>query len=93
MELCACTLRQGLGAQGNPFPPVIQRGLDMLWNCLKEQMVSTDMQDFANDLYACSLEHNVGEDLTDTQEVFFKSISAIQRKAPIAAVPSGSSTR
>ena len=44
----------------------------MLWNCLKEQMVSTDMQDFANDLYACSLEHNVGEDLTDTQEVFFK---------------------
>ena len=44
----------------------------MLWNCLKEQMVSTDMQDFANDLYACSLEHNAGEDLTDTQEVFFK---------------------
>lgn len=72
MELCACTLRQGLDAQGNPFPPVIQRGLDMLWNCLKEQMVSTDMQDFANDLYACSLEHNAGEDLTDTQEVFFK---------------------
>lgn len=72
MELCAYTLRQGLDAQGKPFPPVIQRGLDLLWNCLKEQTVSANMQDFANDLYACSLEHNVGADLTDAQKVFFK---------------------
>lgn len=72
MEMCACTLRQGLDGQGKTFPPILQRGLDLLWNCLKEQTVSADMQKFANDLYACSLEHNVGTDLTDTQEAFFK---------------------
>lgn len=72
MEMCACTLRQGLDGQEKPFPPVIQRGLNLLWSCLREQTVSTDMQEFANDLYACSLEHNLGTDLTDTQKVFFK---------------------
>ena len=72
IELCAHTLHQGLKEEGLPYPTIIQQSLDMLWDCLKEQAMSTDMQDFANNLYACVLEYNVGEDLTDSQAAFYK---------------------
>ena len=71
-ELCVHTLRQGLEEEGLPFPTIIQQSLDLLWDCLKEQSMSADVQNFANDLYACILEHDVGEDLTDSQMAFYK---------------------
>ena len=71
-ELCICTLRQGLDVEGEPFPPIIQRSLDLLWGCLNSQTVSVDFQDYANNLYACTLEHDVGVDLTDIQAEFYK---------------------
>ena len=71
-EMCAHTLRQGLEEESLPFPTDIQHVLDVLWDCLGGQVMSADTQSFANDLYACVLEHEVGEDLTDAQIAFYK---------------------
>ena len=72
MELCAHTLHQGLAAKEAPFPRVIQRGLDLLWDSLEKQAELDAFQDFANNLYACGLEYAVGEKLTDAQAMFHK---------------------
>ena len=72
MELCTNTLRQGLDAEGEPFPTVIQRSMDLLWDCLNGRTEPADFQEYANNLYACILEHDVGEEVTDVQAAFYK---------------------
>lgn len=66
------TLRQGLEEGGRAVPAILQEALDLLWDYLDDRQKPTDFQDLANCLYAASLYYNVGEELTDAQEKFYK---------------------
>lgn len=71
MESYIHTVRQGLAASSKQLSHILQYTLDLLWDYLEERTVPADFQDFANDLYACVIAHNVGVE-TDAPKEFYK---------------------
>lgn len=67
------TLRQGLADQGRTVPVILQKAIDPLWDYLEEKKEVSDFQDFANNLYAATLDYNVGEEITEEQEEFSRN--------------------
>lgn len=53
-----------------PLSIVLKEAIDILWNYLDGNTTFNDFQDFANNLFACVLAFNVGEDLTEKQQNF-----------------------
>lgn len=70
MEEYIHTIRDGLEPDRR-LSSVLQEASDMLWNYLDGGANPSVFQDFANNLFACILAANVGEDLTEEQEEFF----------------------
>lgn len=66
------TLRQGLTDTGRSVSDVCQEALDVLWDYLEGKKAASDFEDFANNLYAATLNYNVGEEITDAQAEFYK---------------------
>ena len=66
------TLRQGLADTGRSVSHVCQEALDVLWDYLEGKKAASDLEDFANNLYAATLNYNVGEEITDAQAEFYK---------------------
>lgn len=66
------TLRQGLADTGRSVSDVCQEALDVLWDYLEGKKAASDFEDFANNLYAATLNYNVGEEITDAQAEFYK---------------------
>lgn len=64
------TIRQGLADRGRTVPAILQEALDILWDYLEGRKAPSDFQDFANNLYAATLNYNVGEEITDAQAEF-----------------------
>lgn len=64
------TIRQGLADRGGTVPAILQEALDILWDYLEGRKAPSDFQDFANNLYAATLNYNVGEEITDAQAEF-----------------------
>ena len=64
------TLRQGLANQGRTLPTILQKAIDPLWGYLEGKKAVSDFQDFANNLYAATLDYNVGEEITEAQAEF-----------------------
>lgn len=67
------TLRQGLADTGRSVSDVCQEALDILWDYLEGKKAISDFQDFANNLYAATLNYNVGEEITDAQAEFYEN--------------------
>ena len=72
MESYVHTLRQSLTDRGRTVSDVCQEALDILWDYLGGKKAASDFQDFANNLYAATLNYNVGEEITDTQAEFYE---------------------
>lgn len=72
IEQYAHTLRKGLAAIGKCPSSILSKALDLLWRYVDNCTMNADFQDFANNIYACTLAHNADEELTDTQEFFYK---------------------
>ena len=66
------TIRQGLADRGRTVPAILQEALDILWDYLEGRKAPSDFQDFANNLYAATLNYNVGEEITDAQAEFYE---------------------
>ena len=66
------TLRQGLADRGRTVSAILQEALDILWDYLEGKKAVPDIQDFANNLYAATLNYNVGEEITDLQAEFYR---------------------
>lgn len=66
------TLRQGLADTGKSVSDVCQEVLDVLWDYLEGKKAASDFEDFANNLYAATLNYNVGEEITDAQAEFYE---------------------
>lgn len=66
------TLRQGLEQKGETLCPLVQQGLDRLWGYLEHPEITEEFQQFANALFACVLDYNTGEGLTEEQEEFYQ---------------------
>lgn len=73
LEQYVHTLQQGLSEDGREVSDILKRALELLWEYLDEHTNPTDFEDFANNLYACVLAYNTGENLTDIQEDFFNT--------------------
>ena len=73
LEMCAHTLRQGLAGIGRTVPVILQDALDLLWEYLEGNKEPSDLQDFANNFYASTLNYNVGEEISEAQEEFYKA--------------------
>lgn len=71
IEQCVHTLRQGLSAEDEKPSAILQHSIDLLWGYVKNHPKPNDFQSFANNLYACTLAYNVGEELTDAQQIFY----------------------
>ena len=67
------TLRQGLADQGRTVPVILQKAIDPLWDYLEGKKAVSDFQDFANNLYAATLDYNVGEEITEAQAEFSRN--------------------
>lgn len=67
------TLRQGLADKGRTVPTILQKAIDPLWDYLEGKKAVSDFEDFANNLYAATLDYNVGEKITDAQAEFSKN--------------------
>lgn len=67
------TLRQGLVDQGRTVPVILQKAMDPLWDYLEGKKEVSDFQDFANNLYAATLDYNVGEEITEEQAEFSRN--------------------
>lgn len=70
MEIYVHTIRKGLTNRNEPLSAILQKALDILWNYLAGYTDPNIFQDFANNLYACILAYNVGEDLNNVQMAF-----------------------
>lgn len=70
LEPFAHTLRQGLESKGEHLHPLVEPCLDRLWDVLEKHSSPKEFQELANNLYACVLEHNVGEELS--QDTFWR---------------------
>lgn len=44
----------------------------VLWDYLEGKKAASDFEDFANNLYAATLNYNVGEEITDAQAEFYE---------------------
>ena len=66
------TIRQGLADRGRTVPAILQEALDILWDYLEGRKAPSDFQDFANNLYAATLNYNVREEITDAQAKFYE---------------------
>ena len=66
------TLRQGLADTGRSVSDVCQEALDILWDYLEGKNAVSDFEDFANNLYAATLNYDVGEEITDAQAEFYE---------------------
>ena len=66
------TIRQGLADRCRTVPAILQEALDILWDYLEGRKAPSDFQDFANNLYAATLNYNVGEEITDAQAEFYE---------------------
>lgn len=72
LESYVHTLRQSLADRGRTVSDVCQEALDIHWDYLEGKKAASDFQDFANNLYAATLNYNVGEEITDTQAEFYE---------------------
>ena len=73
LESYVHTLCQGLADKDKTVPAVLQEALDLLWGYLEGDKAPSEFQDFANNLYAATLNYNVGEEITDAQAEFYRS--------------------
>lgn len=64
------TIQQGLRTTGGQISRGTQSAIDQLWAYLEGRAVPADFAEFANNLYACLLAYDVGENLTEEQEAF-----------------------
>lgn len=67
------TLRQGLRTIGGRLSRGTESALDALWDCLEGRASPVELAGFANNLYACLLDYDVGESLTEEQAEFEKA--------------------
>ena len=67
LEQYACTVRHGLAAGGKEMPAAIEQTFRLCWDCLEGRDIPENFGDFANNLWACTLHYNVGEEISDTQ--------------------------
>lgn len=58
------TWRQGLQQEGKELAPVVSKTMELLWDYLFETKKPSEFENYANYLYACTLEYLVGEELT-----------------------------
>ncbi len=72
LEQCVHTLRHGLSVNGRQPSAILSEALDVLWGCLEERAAIKDFEDFSNNVYASTLFHYAGEELTDGQEEFYR---------------------
>ena len=72
MEQYVHTVRQGLATNDEHLSDTLLHAMDLLWDYLEGHTVSTDFQDFANNLFASVAYNNIGEDLTDAQAEFYR---------------------
>lgn len=75
MEPYIHTVSQGLAISSKQLSHILQHTLDLLWDYLEGHTVPADFQDFANNLYACVIAHNVGT-ADDAPEEFYKEYFA-----------------
>lgn len=73
LEQYVHTLQQGMSEDGREVSDVLKRALGLLWEYLEGRTNPMDFEDFANNLNACVLACNTGENLTETQEEFFNA--------------------
>lgn len=73
LESYVHTLCQGLADKDKTVPAVLQEALDLLWGYLEGDKAPSEFQDFANNLYAATLNYNVGEEITDAQAEFYRN--------------------
>lgn len=66
------TWRQGLQKEGKELAPVVSKTMDLLWDYLFGTKAPSEFENYANCLYACTLEYLVGEELTEEQNVFYQ---------------------
>ncbi len=66
------TYRHGLEENGEEINEVIEIAQNFLWDCLNGKIQPKEFEDFANNLDACVMQYNVGEELTDSQEEFYE---------------------
>lgn len=72
IELYVHTLESGLSAEGRRPSAVLERVLGILWGYLEDHELTAEVQEFANNIYASTLAHDVGEALTEGQENFYR---------------------
>ena len=73
LESYVHTLCQGLADKDKTVPAVLQEALDLLWGYLEGDKAPSEFQDFANNLYAATLNYNVGEEITNAQAEFYRN--------------------
>lgn len=72
LEQYACTVRHGLAAGGKEMPAAIEQTFRLCWDCLEGRDILENFEDFANNLWACTLHYNVGEEISDTQAELYR---------------------
>ncbi len=72
LEQFTCTVRQGMASTGMGLPAAIGQSFALLWNTLEGKNTPVEYEDLANNLWACTLHYNVGEEITDAQEEFYR---------------------